>query len=519
MKKKIVSTELFKDKVMPPCIKDHSFFKKEPIQLQKVFSSVGLANFQEKVNIDKCLVDLSKEGSYVFNLVRLINSVFNELRTQVLHLADRIQFLETPEVRQANRDKMTYLYSRSEALLQLSGMILPSKENINQLITSSEGKITLRIPKDIMDLNGKILFKKDRPIFRIYQEIADFCADNKVIIQALDQTEEFKVFSRENMPNKGFNIVFSSDGTDGAWDIATMSMRGIKSCQRWDGEYPMCLVGSIISKFVGVMYLTSGAKSEPYRSQEGNGVTYSDLGTKMIRRCVVRYVIDADEKKPCILLDKMYPEPDKDVLKLFIDTVKAKTDLPVYYSPEIGSKSKHMYIPSEEISTKLSDRNRSYQDTPLKSSQDLKCQIFSHHKEEIEKDIKAFEVNLALYLSRELEDEYNSSGHSNPELYKIISNIRMNSSFSPLCASVVRNIIAAFKTPSSASFATSKDYYRKYLMDFFVSRNKVIGSVKRSLPGVYANFMSREIETEALTKFFSIKMTAFIKKEVSKLIS
>ena len=35
---------------------------------------------------------------------------------------------------------------------------------------------------------------------------------------------------------KDYKIVFSSNGKEGLWDIATMSARGITSCQGWNGR-------------------------------------------------------------------------------------------------------------------------------------------------------------------------------------------------------------------------------------------------------------------------------------------
>lgn len=108
--------------------------------------------------------------------------------------------------------------------------------------------------------------------------------------------------------NNGWNVVFSSSGSTGVWDIATMSMRGIDSCQAWDGSYKRNLIGSIIDPFVGVIYLT-------------NNKNYGTHGKEMLYRCVVRYVVNRTTKKPAILLEPMYSSDDD-----YDDFVEEKRD-------------------------------------------------------------------------------------------------------------------------------------------------------------------------------------------------
>lgn len=88
-------------------------------------------------------------------------------------------------------------------------------------------------------------------------------------------------------------VVFTSTGKIGAWDIATMSMRGFTSCQSWHGSYKRNLIGSIVDPYVGIIYLTDG--------------TSGKYGTKMLARSLVRYVVNTRNKKPCLLLEKQYP--------------------------------------------------------------------------------------------------------------------------------------------------------------------------------------------------------------------
>jgi hypothetical protein len=91
----------------------------------------------------------------------------------------------------------------------------------------------------------------------------------------------------------GLKIVFSSDKSKGLWDIATMSERGISSCQSWDGSYRRNLVGSIIDPFLGIIYLTDGTPC-------------SNKGEKMIKRALVRYVLNRKTQRPALLLEHVY---------------------------------------------------------------------------------------------------------------------------------------------------------------------------------------------------------------------
>lgn len=95
-----------------------------------------------------------------------------------------------------------------------------------------------------------------------------------------------------NLTSKA-KVVFSSDGRQGMWDIATMSMRGISSCQSWNGSYKRNLVGSMIDPCVGIIYIQDGAPCTK--------------GSRMKRRALVRYVLNKTTRKPALLIERIYP--------------------------------------------------------------------------------------------------------------------------------------------------------------------------------------------------------------------
>lgn len=517
--KKLVSTttELFKSKQVPDFVKNHSLFR-VPVKVEKIFPSIGLPNFQEQTEIDKCFVDLKKEGTYVHNLLRTMSDLAANASTKVGHQADKIQYLEPKENREKQAIYMKDMYTTLRILNSLQQLTDPyDKEVLENAVQTTESKISLRLMKDIIDLDGKVLFKNNSSLFSIFNKMYEKCTSVGIAITSLEQTPEFKIFSKENIPNKKFSIVFSSSGEEGAWDILTMSMRGDwSSCQRWEGEYPRCLVGSVLSKFVGVIYLTSGVMNN---GNEKNG-NRANLGTKMMRRCVVRYAIDADEGKPCILIDKMYPDLDKDVLNIFVKSIKTRSELPVYYAQELGNKSRHMYLPTEKIREDVLDRDWSYQDSPLKSKNDFNLFILTHNKEEIEREINGFKINLGLFIARQMEDIH-SGEKSNVEIEikKMISNIRNNIPFSLFCDSIVNYIMPGFRAPTSNGFTSSRKYYKEYVRNFLFQRKGIINAANPNIDNLLKTNSSRTVDLQLFLTYIQKLITEFSKQEIKSLIN
>jgi hypothetical protein len=93
---------------------------------------------------------------------------------------------------------------------------------------------------------------------------------------------------------KKSTLTFSSSGKKGQWDIATMSMRGLTSCQRWNagGEHKYGLIGSVVDPHLGIIYLSSDKKNK--------------YGSKMIARALVRFVKN-NNNESAILIERVYP--------------------------------------------------------------------------------------------------------------------------------------------------------------------------------------------------------------------
>jgi len=518
-KKQILSTELFKDKKVPDVISSHPCFK-TPMPVHKVFSAVGLPNFKTKANLEKCLVDIKKEGTYVHNLLRAMTDLLVQAREAIGYQADRIQFLDTAENRDSNRGMLKDLHHLNTLVIGVLNCVDPSiREVLDEAIHTSEGKVVLRLMKDITNAEGKVMFKKGMALFRVFYDLREKATALGTLFANLESAEAFKTFSKENIPNKEFNIVFSSDGPEGAWDLATMSMRGFRSCQSWDGEYPQCLIGSILSRFVGIVYLTSGIEAPHVSKQKTDDPMYKGLGAKMMRRCIVRYAVDADDKKPLILIDKMYPDLDKDVLSLFMDAIKAKTNLPVFYAPDLGNRLKHLYLPFEPIREKINDRQLSYQDTPLKTKYDFYVYVLNYSKAEVDREIRGFISNFGVFLARHMEDIYNGNRSVDPEIKKIISNIRMNTSFTPICEYIAHSLVSVFRAPNSKYFTSSKEYYRRFIKDFLRNRIGLIASCTTSIRDNLTQYTSRTVDMTLMNKYLSSAISEFIKSEAKRLIN
>ena len=108
---------------------------------------------------------------------------------------------------------------------------------------------------------------------------------NNIISSDYDQKKEYKFDL--TMPLNGHEIHFSSN----AFDILTMSMRGISSCCAWDGGYRTTLVGSIIDPYFGIIYVKGSGPDTPF-------------GSPIMYRAVVRLI--SFKEKYFIFFEKVY---------------------------------------------------------------------------------------------------------------------------------------------------------------------------------------------------------------------
>lgn len=521
--------ELFKGKIMPPFLKNHPI-SLEPQRINKVFKSIGMSNFKEDTNITKCMVDTKKENGYVFNLLADISNQCSTAKRLISLSSQKTQFLAPLEERLAKKNKLNEIAQIATALTFLAENCDPRSpaafHPTNGIVSSSSGKIDLRLHTDILNGEGKPIHKKGLPIFRLYAQLRDKCIENGVhaanIVQ-LEALETFKTFGKENIPNKKYQIVFSADGDEGAWDLLTMSVRGTKSCQRWDGEYPKCLIGSVLSRFVGIIYLTSGVSADPY-------LDYGVLGTKMMRRCIVRYAYDRDTESPCLIMDKMYLAEDREIIKTFMDVLTEKSKLPVYYGPDLAAKTKHIHIPNE-ISREIKDRKKlyqdaipyrekSYQDTPLRTKCELDALILTHNQTEMEKTIIQIHNNFSRFIASKFEDiEYgNNSGPVDPDMKKMVASFKLSGPFTLVGETIFSALFAGFIPPCTMEHFSIRSFKMAYLKSMLKMRESLINGNKAKIDLVVKTHSSRVYSIDNFTKYLIQIMLDFAKKELKDLI-
>jgi hypothetical protein len=520
--KHILSTELFTGKVVPQFIKDHKLFN-SPVPIQKIFPSVGLPNFNEGVKIQKSMTEIRKENGYVLNLLTVMHANITSAIAIMETKMGAMQFLVTAEKREANRalvENQNYWCCLAKEVVK--GCDPTNKDVVQTGIELNNGLVELKLLNNIVnEANKKTVYGKGASLIGTYNKLRVSLMEIDIPMQDIEQVEQFKIFCKENIPNKLFEVIFSSTGQEGAWDLLSMSMRGIRSCQRWQGEYPRCLAGSILSKFVGMIYITSGAPAESHPSEDtgtGKHPAFPSLGTKMMRRCVVRYAVNADENRACIIVDKMYPEYDKDILEIFMRILKSKTKLEVLYAPELAKSNKlrHIYTPSEKIREDILHREASYQDTVLRSKDDMNVAFLNIQKEEVERDTKVLVAKLELYMANCLSDIYDGVMSVDPEIKKIVRNIRMVVSYSAFSAGLIKTIIANFRMPKSNGIYDNKTYYKKYLREFIIHRKETFANSKSYIAENASQFSSTSSNFELLASFVFSIVVKFVKQEIRK---
>src|ERR1017187_9972258 len=355
--------DFFKAHDLPKWLTGHKLFK-EVTTITKVFPGIGLANCTEDYALNNI-------GNLSMIAAKIITDIGSEMERKKATLDKRL----TQKISKDTTEKVTKV---SELITTISALIKAAPNTF--LIKNSNGTLAISLSQDISLVGStKALFRKGERLFRVCFKLNEMLVKAKCKpMRDVEQFPSFKQFSAANMPPKPLKIVFSSDGVDGLWDIATMSMRGITSCQAWTGQYHQCLIGSILDPFVGIIYYTSGKAND------------TGYGSKMIRRSIVRFAINKETKDKHLVLDNMYPSYDADVAQAFIGFLRQKTGGKIKvasvnngYGYGYGTTTQEdiapiakLYMPQTTLRAKISsgkDRNEqfqsvaSYQDTFIKS--------------------------------------------------------------------------------------------------------------------------------------------------------
>src|SRR5271166_4664796 len=144
------------------------------------------------------------------------------------------------------------------------------------------------------------------------------------------------------------------------WDIATMSQRGISSCQSWNESHRCNLIGSIMDPYTAIIYATDGEKTKH--------------GKRMVARSVVRLVYSNKTKRMAVYIDAPYTEEDcvehilhsaqyREEFREFI-AKRVKKGVEVIAKDSYAMEHKAYFIPMSKAVLDLDEEDqRSYRDT------------------------------------------------------------------------------------------------------------------------------------------------------------
>ena len=330
---------IFSEKKFPSFIANHSVFKTIK-NVEKVFPEIGLPNTEKEIEVDNKKEALAAANALLIEMRALLDK---RLRT-----IDKFSKKKPDAIGKRRSVKL----NRVNKLLSLIRDSIADKK----CLVINNGRVTLNLPSDILDLDGKVAFKSGEGILRVYNKLNDILREGHFLAMTkIDTTHSFKEFSSKNVPALKYKVRFSSDGAEGLWDIATMSMRGISSCQSWasaGGGHSSHVVGSCVDPFTGIIYLTNGGK-------------FNDYGSKMIRRCVVRFLVNNKTKVPFIGLEHMYPSMEQGALDAFTGFLKERTDnkFDVVYLEK--GKYYNSYVPMSKVVAKLTAADQPYRDSGI----------------------------------------------------------------------------------------------------------------------------------------------------------
>jgi hypothetical protein len=518
----------------PEWLRKHQVFA-EMKKIEKIFPRIGLPNFKEPcdiMNTSEALNDAQRLGNRFIAMLQATQNTLQGKLNAALASKDKDR-----NVVCSNLQSATNLINTLTQYLRA-----------NDYAKVVDGRVVMRLREDIFNGDKNPVFKKNEALLRVINKVKDMCAELKTEFGAVDQLDEFKSFSRSNVPNKKYVVVFSSDGDDGLWDMSTISMRGITSCQAWSAPQSRGLIGSLSSKFVGVIYLASDQDIPGY-------------GAKMLHRSMVRFAINKNTKKPALIMDRMYPSENQDTIAAFKKVLGAKSKLEVHYTYNTGVRINELYYLPDEPSRKfLKQGEFSYMDyqipvqahTPQikKVAADITA-LTEDFKKKVAEDINAVVVNKrTLYEEAKvrqgaLRDEYDAAkakwemenaqriatglpedmrpafGLERPRMdaelaafgkggiINLMKHCDKKHGAGRAGAIFAKLVLDSFAVPTDMDFASKEEYHRKYLMGFLKDPKTVkIASWKAVQGGTWMKSFPKS--AERLHSFVVSNMKAYV---------
>jgi hypothetical protein len=330
----------FKNKKYPEFIRNNSHIKN--CEIIKSFKDFEISDYRETCT-HKCNISME---TYVKNLKSALVKYTSNWEGWSLLLSSTITLMRSSLANLAS--KITVSSIKKNGML-----VLPCEVKVNNYY---RGKlITYQKGDSLLDL-----------LNRLYQDLEEFGC---IYTAKLSLYKKLLVdgANLELSWNDDLEVVFSTH----PWDIATMSMRGIKSCQSWGKTQSTCLIGSIIDPNMGVMYITDGKP-------------YAKYGERMLARAVVRltapmhrfkdtqYVeaTEEDKKKRAFVIEGPYAYFSSGSANIDVYTnIFYKSMSPKLISKKLlqASKIKQYFrgIPLTPQVKKLPEKYRSYRDSGM----------------------------------------------------------------------------------------------------------------------------------------------------------
>lgn len=435
------SKDIIENEKLPKWMSNHPIFK-EVTTFRKVFPSKGLTNKSEPLAI---FLAENNANSLISYIKRIAGSYID--------------------------------YNKYNSYDD--GVILKSICNDDSLIISKTNKISIKTTEDIS--SQKVFIPKNTSIFSVLDKL-----DNREIPEIILSSDLFKKFSRLNIPIGSANICFSTD----PWDIATMSMRGIETCQSWNGGHRQCLIGSVLDPYVGMIYLSSSNKT-------------TELGSKMLFRANVRFALErvfGPKSSPLIVIDQVYPEYFKEIYDLFAEYITNHSSLRVCDGSHLSHfyKDKRVFLPENSISEKLKyfsingkserpyikpDSIESYQNNPIPT-------LYKKYKDTDTKDLKEKFGKFIFNNIDVSKIDISKFSYSSDKLacVAVLKNRCISDKYliSHVIKLIVNNLFDLF---GNCSELEDKEVNRKLFFKFLLNRDKILNSISNGVNEWNSSFM------------------------------
>ncbi len=303
--------------------KHKSFQQIKGDRIFKIFSQFGLNDFRENFENTSAVENLKDR------IISNLSDIVQEVSTDIAAIKSD----------QPDEQRRKYM------LLQLNQVAYKLIHEMMKNITWTSDKH--RITTQVSSEDKRFRIDSGTSVIKAYNIVKIFAAKLGTSLPNIESSVEFKDYSKRG----GFSIVFSTMPED----IAAMSSRSEwGSCMSFDSTKGLnaCLLGSTLSKFIGIIYITTGK-------------SYEERGEEMIARCLIRFAIDTEDKKPAIIIDKMYPGFNIQFSNAIKSAIQKRTSIKVYDINELSTNKDfaRFKIPEEKISGVLT-HEKSYLDIP-----------------------------------------------------------------------------------------------------------------------------------------------------------